>query len=41
MDGAPFDIGAGHLLATGGGIHDEMLEIIRDFRARRMASGLQ
>jgi myo-inositol-1(or 4)-monophosphatase len=41
MDGAPFASSAGHLLATNGVIHDEMVAIIRDFRAAGMASGLQ
>jgi myo-inositol-1(or 4)-monophosphatase len=41
MDGSPFSAAAGHLVATNGGIHEEMLAIIRDFRAGRMASALQ
>ena len=40
MDGGPFDMAAGHLLATNGVIHREMLEIIADFRNGKMASGL-
>jgi myo-inositol-1(or 4)-monophosphatase len=40
-DGEPFALSAGHLLATNGGIHREMLEIIREFREKRVASGLQ
>ena len=41
MDGSPFDAVAGHLVATGGGIHEEVLEIIREYRTGRVASGLQ
>jgi myo-inositol-1(or 4)-monophosphatase len=41
MDGSPFSAAAGHLVATNGGIHEEMLAIIRDFRDSRMASALQ
>jgi myo-inositol-1(or 4)-monophosphatase len=40
MDGSAFDAVAGHLLATNGVIHREMLEIIAELRARRVASGL-
>jgi len=32
-DGAPFASRAGHVLASNGYVHDEMLGIIRDFRA--------
>jgi myo-inositol-1(or 4)-monophosphatase len=32
-DGAPFASRAGHVLATNGYVHDEMLRVIRDFRA--------
>ena len=32
-DGAPFASRAGHVLATNGYVHEEMLRIIRDFRA--------
>lgn len=35
MDGSPFDPGAGHLVASNGHVHDEMLGLIGDFRARR------
>jgi myo-inositol-1(or 4)-monophosphatase len=41
MDGTPFSTAAGHLLATNGGIHEEMVAIISEFHAGRMASGLQ
>ncbi len=33
MDGAPFDPGAAHLVASNGRVHDEMLAVIRDFRS--------
>ncbi len=33
-DGAPFASRAGHVLATNGYVHDEMLRVIRDFRAQ-------
>jgi myo-inositol-1(or 4)-monophosphatase len=33
MDGAPFDTAAAHLVASNGSVHDEMLAIIREFRA--------
>ena len=32
-DGAPFASRAGHVLATNGYVHDDMLRVIRDFRA--------
>ena len=35
MDGSPFNATAGHLVASNGGIHDEMLAIIREFRDDR------
>jgi myo-inositol-1(or 4)-monophosphatase len=35
MDGSPFDATAGHLVASNGGVHDEMLAIIREFRDSR------
>ena len=34
IDGAPFDTSAGHLIASNGSLHDEMLGIVREFRAR-------
>jgi myo-inositol-1(or 4)-monophosphatase len=33
MDGSPFDSVAAHLVASNGGVHEEMLAVIRDFRA--------
>jgi len=39
MDGAAFDARAGHLVASNGPVHDAMLEVIRDSRARRTLSG--
>ncbi len=35
MDGAPFDVASGHLLASNGHVHDEILALIREFRAGR------
>jgi myo-inositol-1(or 4)-monophosphatase len=35
MDGSPFNAAAGHLVASNGGIHDEMLAIIREFHDER------
>ena len=35
MDGSPFSATAGHLVASNGGIHDEMLAIIREFHDER------
>jgi myo-inositol-1(or 4)-monophosphatase len=32
MDGTPFEIRAGHILATNGLVHDEMLALIQDVR---------
>lgn len=32
MDGSPFDPAAGHLVASNGRVHDEMLAVIREFR---------
>jgi myo-inositol-1(or 4)-monophosphatase len=34
MDGAPFDPAAAHLVASNGHVHDEMLAVIREFRAQ-------
>jgi myo-inositol-1(or 4)-monophosphatase len=33
MDGTPFDPAAGHLIASNGPLHDEMLRVIREYRA--------
>jgi myo-inositol-1(or 4)-monophosphatase len=33
MDGAPFDPGAAHLVASNGHVHDGMLAVIREFRS--------
>ena len=35
MDGSPFDSVAGHLVASNGGVHDQMLDVIRTFEAER------
>jgi myo-inositol-1(or 4)-monophosphatase len=35
MDGAPFDSGAAHLVASNGHVHDDMLAVIREFRSGR------
>ena len=35
MDGSPFDAAAAHLVASNGRVHDEMLTVIREFRARK------
>ena len=35
MDGAPFDPASAHLVASNGHIHQPMLDVIREFRARR------
>lgn len=35
MDGSPFDAAAGHLVASNGRLHEEMLTVIREFRAAR------
>jgi len=34
MDGSEFSSAAGHLIASNGGVHDEMLRVIRGFRSR-------
>jgi myo-inositol-1(or 4)-monophosphatase len=34
MDGSPFDLMAGHVVASNGRVHDAMLTVIREFRAR-------
>jgi myo-inositol-1(or 4)-monophosphatase len=33
LDGTPFDAAAGHLVASNGAVHDEMLAVIREFRS--------
>jgi len=35
MNGAPFDPDAAHLVASNGHVHEQMLTVIRDFRASR------
>jgi myo-inositol-1(or 4)-monophosphatase len=35
MDGSPFDGLAGHLIASNGSLHEEMLRVIREFRTSR------
>jgi myo-inositol-1(or 4)-monophosphatase len=35
MDGSPFDAAAAHLVASNGRVHEEMLSVIREFRAGR------
>ena len=35
MDGSPFDTAVAHLVASNGRLHDEMLTVIREFRAAR------
>jgi myo-inositol-1(or 4)-monophosphatase len=35
MDGTPFSAVAAHLVASNGHVHDQMLEVIRDFRHSR------
>jgi myo-inositol-1(or 4)-monophosphatase len=35
MDGSPFDPAAAHLVASNGHLHEQMLEVIRDFRGDR------
>ena len=39
MDGSGFDVGAAHLVASNGRLHDEMLNVIREFRARKRTTG--
>ena len=39
MDGTPFNPEAGHLIASNGRVHDEMLDVIRTFRAGRARKG--
>jgi hypothetical protein len=35
MDGSPFDPAAAHLVASNGGVHDQILDVIREFRVER------
>lgn len=35
MDGSPFDAAAGHLIASNGPVHEQILAVIREFRAQR------
>ena len=35
MDGTPFDPAAGHLVASNARLHEQMLDVIREFRTRR------
>jgi hypothetical protein len=35
MDGSAFDPSAAHLVASNGAIHEQMLTVIREFRAGR------
>jgi myo-inositol-1(or 4)-monophosphatase len=39
MDGSPFASRGRHVLASNGLLHDSMLEIVRNFRARRSSGG--
>jgi myo-inositol-1(or 4)-monophosphatase len=39
MDGTAFDPAAAHLVASNGGVHEQMLHVVRDFRARRSRNG--
>ncbi len=39
MDGTPLDMSAPHLIASNGRIHDDMLSIVRAFRAERSRKG--
>lgn len=39
VDGGPFDVRAGHVVATNGRVHDVMLEVIRERGAARAAGG--
>ena len=38
MDGSPFDLAAGHVVASNGRVHEALLAIIREFRARLSSS---
>lgn len=35
MDGSPFDLTAGHVVASNGRVHEAMLAVIREFRAQK------
>ena len=35
MDGSPFDATAAHLIASNGGVHDQLLNVIREFHVER------
>jgi myo-inositol-1(or 4)-monophosphatase len=35
MDGTPFDAAAGHLVASNGSLHEQLLDVIRQFRVER------
>jgi myo-inositol-1(or 4)-monophosphatase len=37
MDGSAFDSVAGHLVASNGGVHDQMLDVIRTFEGRTLS----
>jgi myo-inositol-1(or 4)-monophosphatase len=39
IDGSPFDASAGHLIASNGRVHDDMLAVVREFRAGRARKG--
>jgi myo-inositol-1(or 4)-monophosphatase len=39
MDGAPFDPSAAHLVASNGHVHDQVVGVIDEFRARRAPKG--
>jgi myo-inositol-1(or 4)-monophosphatase len=41
MDGSPFDAAAAHLVASNGRVHEEMLTVIRGFRAGRAPNRTQ
>lgn len=38
MDGSPFDLAAGHVVASNGRVHDALLDVIREFRGRSSSS---
>lgn len=39
IDGSPFDLAAAHLIASNGQVHEQMLAVISDVRARRSRKG--
>jgi myo-inositol-1(or 4)-monophosphatase len=39
MDGAPFDAAAGHLVASNRHVHQQVLDVIAEFRSRRRPKG--